>query len=69
MATPACAKCGSDMEPGFLVDKSYGDSYASSPEWAEARRIRLSGRAFGCADANGIRSPPIAWPHWAFTSR
>lgn len=33
MAEPTCPKCRAEMEPGFLVDHTYGESSAS--EWVE----------------------------------
>lgn len=49
MAEPTCPKCGADMEPGFVVDHSYGTAAAS--EWIEGpveasmwTGVRLRGR-------------------------
>ena len=33
MADSACPKCRGEMEPGFLVDHTYGEAGAS--EWVE----------------------------------
>lgn len=33
MADPSCPKCKGEMEPGFLVDHTYGSAAAS--EWVE----------------------------------
>jgi predicted RNA-binding Zn-ribbon protein involved in translation (DUF1610 family) len=33
MTNPRCPKCGSEMEKGFLVDRSYGTT--EQPEWIE----------------------------------
>lgn len=33
MREPTCPKCQHDMEPGFVVDHTYGG--VASPEWAE----------------------------------
>jgi hypothetical protein len=39
------------MEPGFILDKSYGSNYVASPEWAEGATeqsiwtgVKMSGR-------------------------
>jgi Domain of unknown function (DUF6487) len=32
---PTCPKCAKSMEPGFVIDKTYGEDYSSPPEWAE----------------------------------
>lgn len=60
MAEHTCPKCHAEMEPGFLVDHTYGDAGAS--EWVEGPAeasfwtgVKLRGRerrrteAFRCA--------------------
>ena len=47
MAEPTCQKCGADMEPGFVVDHSYGTAAAS--EWIEGPvEASHSFRCVGC---------------------
>ena len=35
MPATKCPKCAAEMEPGFVLDKSYSEQYFSEPEWAE----------------------------------
>lgn len=35
MQIPICSKCGTMMEPGFLIDKGTPGSASSAPEWAD----------------------------------
>jgi hypothetical protein len=49
MAEPSCPKCRAEMEPGFVVDHTYGE--AAATEWVEGpveasfwTGVRLRGR-------------------------
>ncbi len=51
MQTHTCPKCQHSMEPGFVLDTAYGDSYFASPEWADGTPdvsfwtgVRMKGR-------------------------
>lgn len=35
MSQLVCPKCNNAMEPGFVVDHTYGSAYTVPPEWAE----------------------------------
>ena len=69
MQTPTCPKCTGTMEPGFVLDKTYGDAYFSSPEWTEGKPessiwtgLKMKGRerhaitTFRCAGCGYLES-------------
>ena len=39
MNAPKCPRCGSSMEPGFVVDKAHGD-LARQQEWLEGEPVK-----------------------------